>query len=75
VPTIEDHPDFNGAFRQASDEAGLADYFQPCVLPLFNIPLAQWPGCCGGNCLPCAQTLVAVALRTCRLLEVEPPLP
>lgn len=70
---IEAHPGFHAAFRQASEEQGLADYFQDCVLPLFAMPVTQWPGCCAGNCLPCAQTLVAVALRTCQLLELDPP--
>ncbi len=70
---IEDHPQFRTAFDQASDEFGLASYFQDLVLPLFSMPVTQWPGCCAGNCLPCAQTLVAVALRTCQLLEVDPP--
>jgi hypothetical protein len=69
---IEDHPQFASAFAQASHEAGLADYFRPLVLPLFNMPLSQWPGCCAGNCLPCARTLVAVALKTYDLLGVEP---
>ena len=70
--TIEDHPQFAAAFAQAGDEAGLADYFRPLVLPLFDMPLSQWPGCCAGNCLPCAQTLVAVALKTYSLLGQEP---
>jgi hypothetical protein len=70
--TIEAHPQFVAAFMQASDEAGLADYFRPLVLPLFNMPFTQWPGCCAGNCLPCAQTLVAVALKTYSLLGLEP---
>ena len=72
MPTLEDHPQFDAALAQASEESGLADYFRPLVLPLFNMPLSQWPGCCAGNCLPCAQTLVAVALRTYGLLGQEP---
>jgi hypothetical protein len=69
---IESHPGFRTAFVQASDECGLADYFRDCVLPLFSMPMSRWPGCCAGNCLPCARTLVAVALRTYVLLGVEP---
>jgi hypothetical protein len=60
------------ALARASDESNLQDYYRDCVKPLFNMPMSQWPMCCGGGCEPCAQTLVAVALRTCELLEVDP---
>jgi hypothetical protein len=69
---IEDHPDFAAAFAESSDASGLADYFRPLVLPLFDMPMSQWPGCCAGNCLPCAQTLVAVALGTYARLGLSP---
>jgi len=63
---------FLAALRQASIEHGLADYYEPCVRPLFHMPLQQWPGCCGGGCSPCAQTLIAVATRMCELLQIKP---
>ncbi|MGE0115166.1 MAG: hypothetical protein AB7T07_09830 [Steroidobacteraceae bacterium] len=63
--------DFSNALRQAGDELGLPDYYQPCVRPLFNMPVQQWPMCCGGRCDPCAQKLTAVACRVCELLQIE----
>lgn len=65
-------PIFNAALVQASTELGLQDYYQDCVRPLFAMPMAQWPMCCGGGCEPCAQTLVKVALRVCELLRIDP---
>lgn len=65
-------PDFIAALRQAGAELGLADYYQPCVRPLFHMPVQQWPMCCGGGCQPCAQTLIAVATRMCELLKIDP---
>ncbi len=64
--------DFIAALRQASTELGLADYYEPCVRPLFHMPVQQWPRCCGGSCQPCAQTLIAVATRMCELLKIDP---
>lgn len=63
--------DFNAALRQAGAELGLADYYQPCVRPLFAMPVQQWPMCCGGRCEPCAQLLVAVAQRVGELLHLD----
>jgi hypothetical protein len=57
------------ALAQASDEAGLQDYYRDMVRPLLRMPSTQWPSCCGGGCEPCAQTLVAVATRVKQLLE------
>jgi hypothetical protein len=31
---------------------------------------SRWPRCCGGNCEPCAQTLIAVAERVHAMLDV-----
>jgi hypothetical protein len=64
-------PDFTNALNQAGDELGLADYYQPCVRPLFAMPVQRWPTCCGGRCQPCAQLLVAVAQRTGELLNID----
>jgi len=70
---IDTHSDtFNAALHQASSEQGMADYYEPCVRPLFTMPMSQWPMCCGGSCEPCAQTLVTVALRMCELLNINP---
>lgn len=63
--------DFIAALRQASTELGLADYYEPCVRPLFHMPAQQWPMCCGGGCQPCAQTLIAVANRIAELLQID----
>ncbi len=64
--------EFARALAQASEEAGLQDYYRSCVRPLFSMPVAQWPMCCGGGCEPCAQTLVAVANRVYELLQSTP---
>jgi hypothetical protein len=63
--------EFIAALRQAGTELGLADYYQPCVRPLFHMPVQQWPMCCGGGCQPCAQILIAVAYRTAELLQID----
>jgi len=55
------------ALNQASQEIGLASYYQGNVRPLLRDPNGYWPRCCGGGCEPCAQTLVRVALRTLEL--------
>jgi hypothetical protein len=49
------------ALARASQEIGLQDYYRDMVRPLLSMPRQQWPGCCGGGCEPCAQTLVKVA--------------
>lgn len=64
--------EFLNALAQASSELGLEDYYQPCVRPLFSMPMSQWPMCCAGRCEPCAQSLVNVAVRMCELLGVDP---
>jgi hypothetical protein len=60
--------DVESALAQASEEKGLQSYYRDCVRPLLKQPRRQWPGCCGGGCEPCAQTLVAVADRVLELL-------
>lgn len=62
---------FSSALAQASAELGLKEYYRDCVRPLFSMPITQWPQCCAGGCEPCAQTLVAVALRVQELLESD----
>jgi hypothetical protein len=64
-------PEFIQALQRAGDELGLADYYRPCVRPLFTMPTSQWPLCCGGSCEPCSQLLVVVADRVCNLLGVD----
>jgi hypothetical protein len=61
--------DLESALVQASEELGLQSYYRDSVRPLLKMPRTQWPGCCGGGCEPCAQTLVAVADRVLTLLE------
>tara|TARA_Y100000385_G_scaffold229659_1_gene241118 strand:- start:437 stop:640 length:204 start_codon:yes stop_codon:yes gene_type:complete len=56
------------ALDQASDELGLQSYYRDLVRPIIKLPRKQWPECCGGNCEPCAQVLVAVAQRVQELL-------
>jgi hypothetical protein len=64
--------EFTQALAQASSELGMPEYYQPCVRPLFAMPMQQWPMCCGGSCEPCSQTLVTVASRVCELLNIDP---
>lgn len=64
-------PEFKAALELASSEYGLQDYYQPCVRPLFAMPMDQWPMCCGGRCEPCAQTLINVAVRMCEILKID----
>lgn len=63
--------EFSRALAQAGDEHSLQDYYRPCVRPLFNMPMSQWPLCCGSRCEPCSQTLVSVAVRVCELLGID----
>jgi hypothetical protein len=65
-------PEFAAALAQAGAELGLQDYYRDCVRPLFSMPMSQWPMCCGGGCDPCAQKLIAVAVRICELLNIDP---
>ncbi len=60
------------ALAQASEEQQLQSWYRDCVRPLLNMPRAQWPGCCGGGCEPCHQTLTAVATRVQELLGLAP---
>lgn len=60
--------DLEAALAEASAEYGLQDYYRDMVRPLLKMPREQWPGCCGGGCEPCAQTLVLVAGRVLELL-------
>ena len=64
--------EFNAALDRAGEECGLQDYYRACVRPLLLMPVTQWPTCCGSNCEPCSQTLVAVASRVCELLGIDP---
>lgn len=68
--SLKQTPEFKDALARASAEHGLADYYLPSVRPLFSMPSSQWPRCCGSTCEPCAQTLIAVATRTCELLGI-----
>jgi hypothetical protein len=61
------------ALAAASAGLGLAGWYADCVRPLLRSPRAQWPGCCGGGCEPCAASLVAVADETLRLLGRTEP--
>jgi hypothetical protein len=56
------------ALVQASEECALQSYYRDMVRPLLRMPREQWPGCCGGGCEPCAQTLVRVAERVLELM-------
>ncbi|MFT3927293.1 MAG: hypothetical protein QM778_32415 [Myxococcales bacterium] len=63
--------ELEAALVQASEEFGLQSYYRDCVRPLLYQPREQWPGCCGGGCEPCAQTLVSVADRVLTLIGKE----
>lgn len=63
--------ELESALVQASEEVGLQDYYRDMVRPLLRMPRTQWPGCCGGGCEPCAQTLIATAERVLDLLGPE----
>ncbi len=55
--------------KSASEQEGLQPWYRDLVRPLLKQPRDQWPECCGGNCEPCARTLIAVAER---ILDGEP---
>jgi hypothetical protein len=57
------------ALQEASEEHGLAEWYRPCVLPLLTLERDRWPQCCGGQCEPCAVTLVTVATRVLALMR------
>jgi hypothetical protein len=66
--------DVEAALAQASEEVGLQSYYRDCVRPLLRTSREGWPGCCGGGCEPCAQTLAAAADRTLELMGRVDPL-
>jgi hypothetical protein len=63
-------PEVEAALAAASEEYGLQTYYRDCVRPLLGVGEAGWPRCCGGQCEPCAQTLVSVAKRVHCILGV-----
>jgi hypothetical protein len=52
------------ALAECADAEALPDCYRDCVRPLLRLPLAQWPGCCGGGCEPCSEALRRVAAAT-----------
>ena len=66
-------PELEAALTKASEELGLQDYYRDCVRPLLGVGESGWPRCCGGQCEPCAQTLVNVARRVHELIGFTPP--
>jgi hypothetical protein len=66
-------PELEEALTRASQEFGLQDYYRDCVRPLLGVGEEGWPRCCGGQCEPCAQTLVNVAQRVHELIGFSPP--
>lgn len=67
----------NDALARASEELKFPSYYQSIVRPLLRDPEGRWPGCCGGGCEPCAQTLHRVALRALEIMGTprQAPLP
>ncbi len=63
-------PELEAALTRASSELGLQAHYQDCVRPLLGVGSSRWPRCCGGNCEPCTQILIAVAERVHALLGV-----
>ncbi len=63
-------PELEAALVQASAETGLQDYYRDIVRPLLGTGPEGWPRCCGGNCEPCAETLIRVARRVHELLGI-----
>lgn len=61
------------ALEQARIEVGLPSYYVDNVRPLLRDPDGPWPRCCAGDCEPCAQTLIRVAVRTLELLRQNVP--
>lgn len=57
------------AIEQASDELGLPIWYRSCVAPILALDPARHPSCCGGECEPCNDVLVAVALRARRIID------
>jgi hypothetical protein len=65
-------PQLEAALLQASAEMGLQDHYRDIVRPLLGVDPELWPRCCGGNCEPCAETLIRVARRVHELLNIAP---
>lgn len=57
------------AVEAASEEHGLASWYRSCALPLVTMDEARYPSCCGGDCEPCNELLVSVAIRARELLQ------
>jgi hypothetical protein len=64
-------PQLDEALERASSEVGLAAHYRDSVRPLLGVGRARWPRCCGGQCEPCAETLIAVAQRVHELLGID----
>jgi hypothetical protein len=64
-------PEIDRALARASDELRLPVHYRDCVRPLLAMSIDQWPSCCGGNCEPCTQLLVAVARRVHEYLSID----
>jgi hypothetical protein len=61
---VDERPDaLDAAIAQAGDELGLQAWYRDIVRPLVKMDPERWPQCCGGQCEPCNQLLVAVARR------------
>jgi hypothetical protein len=63
----------DAAIAQVSEELRLDPAYRSSVRPLLRIPRERWPSCCGGDCAPCASTLVAVAERALEALGRAEP--
>jgi hypothetical protein len=70
--TLPKTPELEAALVQASEEVGLQAYYRDCVRPLLGVTPEGWPRCCGGQCEPCAETLIRVARRVHELVGFAP---
>ena len=59
------------ALNLAAKEHSLQDYYIDTVRPLLKMKKEELPICCSGGCEPCYATLVQVADRALKLLNVE----
>lgn len=66
-----EHERIRDAVEMASEEHGLASWYRSCAVPLVTLDPARYPSCCGGECEPCNELLVSVALRARELLRDE----
>lgn len=64
-------PALEAALAEASEQHGLPVYYRDCVRPLLGAPIEHWPRCCGAGCEPCAETLIAVAIRVYELMGLS----